>query len=512
MHAKRFAHFLALALLCLTLSGCTTDGIPITDSTPTVTLPPAEVSFVAPIGDAALEYIADATLYLPSHDGISLTTVETEVAYSPVRPAAETLVRALLSHAGTKEATSLGGDVRLSLYGTSPVEVSRDTVTVNLNASALQLSREQLFLTCQAIANTLTELEQIHYVNILVVDKPVGLNIANTLPMGALKHSTAKDLGAVYKQLLSRRVESTDSSEEQPFSSDVTLYFPLNGTEGLVSEVRSLSFENQLLPDMVIAILRELAAGPQNEEILSPSLPLLADLLSATPVLISSEEAGCNILSLEFAHNLEDMLEAYGITKKQSLASICCTMATFLPNVGGIQVTIGGQPVEDFLLSETESSTGTFYLRSVFSSMLLDYCTLYFANQTEEALVSTRRPVPYSQATSPRTLMCELSKGPQVYDTVPGLVPVMTGNFISDTDMLGFSLTDGTLLANLSPSFFNHDYEMTANQERLLAYSIVNTLCYDLHIKSICFFESGTQFEGFTGTIYWAGLFYPLPE
>ena len=72
----------------------------------------------------------------------SLSKVSTQVSYSPVRPEAETLVRSLLAHKGNKEATALGGDTKLSLYGTSPVEVSRDTVTVNLSASALQLDRE----------------------------------------------------------------------------------------------------------------------------------------------------------------------------------------------------------------------------------------------------------------------------------------------------------------------------------------------------------------------------------
>ena len=161
---------LLILLLCVTIftSGCTNKiGLPVTDSQPSVTLPPAEVKYVAPIGDAALEYIAPAVLYLPSHDGISLTPVEVDVTFSLVRPAAESIARALLAHGGTKEASSLGGSVRLSLYGANPVEISRDVATVNLSASALKLDREQLYIVSQAIANTLTELDEINYVNIL---------------------------------------------------------------------------------------------------------------------------------------------------------------------------------------------------------------------------------------------------------------------------------------------------------------------------------------------------------
>lgn len=45
-----------------------------------------------------------------------------------------------------------------------------------------------------------------------------------------------------------------------------------------------------------------------------------------------------------------------------------------------------------------------------------------------------------------------------------------------------------------------------------MAYAIVNTLCAGRHIKNVCFFLGGSQFDGFGGSIYWRGLFYPLPE
>jgi len=155
---------LMILLVCVALltSSCTSVGLPVTDGKPSVTLPPAEVSFVAPIGDAALEYTDTATLYLPNRDGISLTPVETELSFSLVRPAAESIIRALIAHAGNRDVSALGGSVRLSLYGANPVEISRNVATVNLSASALKLEREQLYIVCQAIANTLTELDEIN--------------------------------------------------------------------------------------------------------------------------------------------------------------------------------------------------------------------------------------------------------------------------------------------------------------------------------------------------------------
>lgn len=513
MPLRRLLYGLLFLCLCLLLTGCaTTNGLPISDEAPAATLPPAEVSYVAPIGDAALEYSESATLYLPSHDGISLTPVETTVSYSLVRPRAESLVRALIAHAGNKAASSLGGDVRLSLYGTSPVEISRNVATVNLSASALQLDREALYLACQALTNTLTTLPEIEYVNVLVVDKAVGVDVANTLPMGSYKASDAPDLGAVYEQALSRRVGTGESPLDKPFSANITLYFPLSQSQGIVSEVQSMSFENQLLPDMVVSILRKLGDGPKTASIRSPSLPLLADLLTAKPTLKPSEETGGNILVLDFAHNLDDMLDAYGITREQCLASLCYTFSTFLPNVSGIRLSINGAPVDQLLMTEDDAAAGPegIALRSAFSERLYDFCTLYFPDDGN-ALHASIRPVPYYQASNPRFLVTELANGPQASDSLPQLRAIMPKHALNDTAMLGFSLSaDHSLLVNFSPAFGQIAAGLDGDSERAFAYALVNTLCTAPRIRSVCFFQSGSQFDGFSGEIYWRGLFYPL--
>ena len=512
MSSRRLIPFLFCLVLLLT--GCSSNsGLPITDSVPSVTLPPAEVSYVAPIGDAALEYTDTAVLYLPSHDGISLTEVETELSFSLVRPAAETIIRALVAYTGTKEASALGGDVKLSLYGANPVEVSRDAATVNLSASALQLDRETLYTVCQAITNTLTRLDDIQYVNVLVVDKPVGLDIANTLPMGALKFSNPQDLNAVYDQLLSRRPTFGSATAAAPLSASVLLYFPLQNSDGMVCESRTLSFENQRTPDMITTILREIAAGPTDPSIGSTELPLLADLLTAAPEMTEDTAIGGRVISLDFAPNLDDMLEAYGITRNQCTASLCYTLSSFFPNVAGISLSINGTPVDSYMSAadEADITEDFIFVRSDFSELIYDNCTLYFADSETGKLTSSRRAIAYHQRTNPRVLLCELAKGPQPSDSRPDLVPVIQQNAITDTTLLGFALSDGTLLTNFAPSFERIGKAVTQEKERLFAYSLVNTLCMNNRVKSVCFFLSGEQFETFAGEIYWPGLFYPLP-
>ena len=174
---------------------------------------------------------------------------------------------------------------------------------------------------------------------------------------------------------------------------------------------------------------------------------------------------------------------------------------------------MNGTPVAHQLLAEeTDSpSTAEILKRADYSSLLCDYCSLYFATEDQKGLSVTHRPVSYRQAKNPRNLLIELSKGPLPQDSQSFLVGVMPKNSISDTDMLGFSLSDETLLVNFSPSFVKACEGLSAEEERLLAYSLVNTLCSNSRIKNVCFFLAGSQFDGLSGEIYWAGLFYPLP-
>ena len=99
MKGKKRALALLLAALVPGLCACQAgNGLPASEASPEITLPPAVQSYVAPIGDAALEYTADATLYLPRHSGSRLTAVVSPVTFSASRPRAESLVRALLNH------------------------------------------------------------------------------------------------------------------------------------------------------------------------------------------------------------------------------------------------------------------------------------------------------------------------------------------------------------------------------------------------------------------------------
>ncbi len=512
-HHKKKALLSWLLLCCLALSSCA-GGIPLheEEATPSLTLPPAPSDLVAPIGDAALEYATEASLFLPRHGGSSLLSIIETVVFTPAKPRAESLVRALLNHEGNGQVSSIGGDVLLALHSANPVEVSRDVATVNLSASALQLDRKAFFLACQAITNTLTQLPEIHYVNVLVMGQEIGLDIGGTLPMGVLSRSIGDDAGALYEQLLSRRVDISQSLSSRGLTASAALYFPLAQVDGIMPEVRSVSFPSQDPEDMALRLLEELAAGPQ-QVIHSPALSLLSDLLTETPHITTSSQGGGKTLTLRFAYNFDDMLSAFGLSRASCMASLCYTLTGFLPGVTSLRCYVGEELVEHVLLRRDPSNQVALIFdealqhRADYAAFLLDMGTLFFADASGQKLVQVQRPMPYFQVHHPRALLLELAKGPMPFDTVPGR-PIMKEGALTDADLVGFSMNGFTLLVNLSPTFAKVGQGFPPEQDRLLAYGIVNTISSLARIRKVRFFVAGEAPADFSGSIYWSGDFY----
>ena len=489
------------------LSSCSPgSGIPMQTETST-TLPPAANAYVAPIGDAALEYTAKTVLYLPRHDSTRLVALTVDVNHSAARPDAESITRALLNFEGNGIASRVGGNVQLSLYGANPVEISNGVATVNLAASALQLYGRAYYIACQAIANTLTELKDIHAVNILVMDKPIGLDIASTLPTGTLSRSVGEDIGAVYEQLLSQRVASGEDAASKRLSSTVTLYFPLSGVDGIMSEARNISFDSQRTPDMIRQILSEMALGSQSLSN-APSLPLLADLLTEPPIVAEPNDGSGKQVTLRFAYNFDDMLQTYQVSRASCMAALCYTLSTFLPNMAGLTVYIGDERVNELTLGNGDvlSFPEAIQRRADYALFLMDHCTLYFAS--ENHLVAVQRAVYFSQVHNPRALILELAKGPQASDHHENLEAVFPTEVLHDADILGISLNDNTLLVNFSKSFQQLGTDLTPQQDRLLAYALVNTLFCNDRVEKVRFFIIGDVPTSFSGEIYWQGDFY----
>ena len=82
---------------------------------------------------------------------------------------------------------------------------------------------------------------------------------------------------------------------------------------------------------------------------------------------------------------------------------------------------------------------------------------------------------------------------------------------LKDSDIIGISLDGDTLLINFSNTFLDVGQGITEDEDRLLVYSLVNTLLHAVNAKRVAFFAGGNPIEGFTDEIYWKGWFLENP-
>ena len=474
-------------------------------------LPSREIEYPAPVGDAELEYYGTATLYLPRKDGTRLSAQYAQVAFSASRHEAETVLRALLSFPETEDTLPVGqGIVSPQLIGNAPVEVSHDVCTINLAGSCLALDTDQFLILCQAITNTLTEFLDIRYVNILVAGRQVGLDIASMLPLGTLQRRLGEDLANLIGRFDVQRVKNDETHEEKRFTAAATLYYPAMVGNGILPEVRTVSFEGQTPAQMAKALIAELSQGAQ---LLTgmPALPNLSGFLAEAPS-VAQASPGERVAEIKFSSGLNEALAESNVTRSALMASLTYTLCSFIPQLEGVSVYIGDEfvtsvsPISIYTSGEPIHFNGGVQTRADYSRLLLGLATLYFADEDGVRLIPVKRPIPYYEVRNPRYLLAQLAEGPKPYDDFLGVRAVMPQG-LRDADYLGFAAHQDTLLVNFSQAFQNASQDYDEQAERLLIYAMVNTLLQKGPFRKVAFFVADEQPTSLCGNLYLPGVF-----
>lgn len=487
---KKLHGAICLCLCALLLTGCTADS-PIL---PSATLPPAISGPEAPIGDAGLQREAIVPLHLPSLDGQSLLTFfETMHLPRDLHPA-ETILTALLAHPGNSRVRSLGGTVSLSLYGSNPVEISGGVCTVNLSASALQLSNQDLYTVALAITATLCEMEDISYVSLLIAGTPVAMDVGGHLPLGALSAPSGQELPTLWEQFSARRTPVGELPAHTPLTATAALYFPLSDGSGIVAEPRRVSFPGQHPQQQVIALLSALSAGA-DVTVGAADLPDLNALLLFPPEVTDLESGGRRV-TLQFTADVQNRLRAAGCDPSCTFAAITTTLTTFVPSLQQVCILLGDGALTSLYSDHLGSMLfpGGLMNRTTFAHTLMGQVTVYVPS--EHGLSPMTLSLPYRSVSSPRALLLKLGS-PAVGALPEGL---------TDADILGISVQDGTLLVNFSARYAQVIRESQMDQ-RLMAYSMVDTLCGLLGVRRVRFFFGGESVESLGSSLVWNGEF-----
>ena len=494
-----------MTCLCLLMTLCGCERNEIRTDEPAATLAPAQTTYTAPDGDGEIVDELAGMIYLPSSDGLHL--LGRQVRIVPTGSESEfalLLVNALIEAKADEQTLRPGGETILQLYGDDPVEVSNGICTVNLASSALQMDSSELYITGLAIAATLCELDEIQYVNILVADQAVGLDIMGNLAMGSLNAHIGEELPVLWEQTDAKKTPLGEDPALSPYSGVATIYFPLDDGCGIMPETRTLSFPGQSPQIMAQILLNAISSGSSYLNGI-PVMPELTGLQTHAP-LVNELDDGGRLITLSFTSEFENALNENGIDMSCMIAAIVYTLTTYIPGVTAVNIRIGDNLLTSLYHKDFGSSLfpGGIQKRNQFSAYLVTRKTLMMTDG--QVLIPVDRALQRANAGTPRTVFHALLNGPTEMEMKEGLLPSMPDG-LTDRDILGIALDGDTLLINLSGQFAQKIIEFGPENEQTVCYSIVNTLCLNTGAKYVYFFFDGEQRESLAGSMYWSGQF-----
>lgn len=505
---KNIFKLLAIVCCCVfTLSSCT--YLPKTNDDNSVNMPEPKLKYDVPIGDSESKYTYTANIYLPDKFTYKLNKKATEISLSLSDKIYEEIVEYVLGYKEDEVYASPTYNVNIGLYGETPVCIYKNHAIVNLTANALSLDREQFYLLATCISETLIDFANIKSVNVLVADRAVSMNLLSNIPISALEKQTSNAPYADYIRL----IETRDGLNRglKAIEIPTSLYFPTNLGEGILAESRTISFTDSDPSYMITQLLRELSKGSRLYAN-NISIPNFVDLLSVAPEISETNEGG-NMLTLKFKSVLEDVLSNSKLNINTALAMISYTITSFYPDTAGVKIYIGDRLVDQLLpdsinYEESLISAGIFTRKNM-AKYLLKQTELYFSDISGEKLLPVIRNTLFKNRINVRNNIIELSKGPAEMDyIIQAIMPSMPFE-IKDSDILGNSLQDNTIIINFSKAVHENIKTLNAKEERIFVYSIVNTLCTWEQIKAVQFLFEGKTLDYIAGELYWATEFYP---
>ncbi|HML48085.1 MAG TPA: GerMN domain-containing protein, partial [Clostridia bacterium] len=390
------------------------------------------------------------------------------------------------------------------------VEVSDNMVTVNLGVTTRLLTNREQFLLRLAITNTLTELPEIQYADVLVNGRDEGVDLAATIPCGVLaRYPSIGDIDTYWRQIEGQINQSGSTSK---LSKTVALYFPSADGKHLLAEVRNVVFPGYQQEIFVDSILSELAKGSAqlNTRQIMPPLNYLPEY--DPPRILSPSGSAYRLIALTFYDGLDDYLAVMGGSRGMLFASLTYTLTSFVPGIDGLMITIGDEQVtqvEDMDGRTLHFDSG-WMTRADFSGCVASNCRIYLPSRNGETLVPVDRAVSQEVADEPRTLLSQLLMGPQSFDRGDETVAAFPEG-ITEADILSIAVQDDTVRINFTEKFAKACETLTENQGRNLIYSVVNTLTELRGVRRVRFYIEGEQRQFMNNDLSTAGEFLRHP-
>jgi len=378
------------------------------------------------------------------------------------------------------------------------VEVSEDVANVYL-ISEYEIASRDKFLLKLALANTLADYLDIKYVNVFFNGLSDGFE-GYPHPLQGTATGVWTD---VYEGTLGRHIaasqENVGDSQSIGITIDTPLYFLDASGEYLLPEASEISYTQETYLERII---QALADGPRNTYVHQASVTSELAVNSYKFETIDNQE----YLTIDFSVSPALSIYQTEADEVKAYASIVYTLTSFFPDLACINVLIAGVPVTT-IGDGMDVSDGI--TREDVSGSLAGGITLYFGIKDTTLLMEVNRMVNEAQVWSANVRLYELIKGPQTGEGDDAWPCFPAG--ISEADILGTNVRQSTIEVNLSRNFKLRCEDMSANEEMLMVFAMVNTLTDMQGISTVQFFVEGEKTEALAGHLYFADLFIKNP-
>lgn len=496
---KRIGIFLLAMVCALMLAGCMPLSVNLQRADQPVVLPrPSEQPSAPAVGDGIPAVSQYVDLYLVSDDRQHLVPVSRAVTVGAGQSLPYETMLALL-RAGDAADTYSPFPEDTRLLG---MERSGNVAVVDLSIEARSVrSGQQMMWMRQSAAATLIGLDGIEQVNLLIAGRSES---PFDVPMGA-EGIAKEDLAGVWAHLTAdQELYARIGNDVSPIERTAILYYAARDGQYIAPVARSVRITGS---DPVTPLIEALTVPPGEAGCLRSPFPTGVPVLTAEPEIVETA-GGRRMVRLAFDPSLIATLEREGLSAWQLYASLTYTLTGFLPDVDGLIVRLGdGQLMrterngQEIILSDGEMT------RSTYPDAVCRLSVVYLSS-SDGGLMKLHRPMDQVSAVSPRALLGEVFEGPAGWEE--GAARVLPDG-VSIDDVLGIRIADGEATVNLSSNLYKCCQSLTAQQEKALIYSMVNTLTELPSVSSVRFQVEGETVDYLVGSIYLRGALLRNP-
>lgn len=488
---------LAWILICACLlSGCVPLSVNLQRDDQPVSLPaPTARNYEPAVGDSMSGCIESIYLYHLTADQRQLIPSRYTLIVESGTTVLENAMEALLMEPTSTEVRSVFPQ------GTQleEITVSGNVAVVDLSIDARNVESEQQMIWMRAsIALTLTQIEGVEYVQLLIGGQNESVL---GLPMGA-SAAGETDMASAWARVNSEKAlmdrQMVGGTQTAAVERQVVLYYPSRDGKHVVPVVSQVDIEHD---DFVTPVVNALMTAPEEYASLRAAFPAL----KRSPLRdweIVETESGRRMLQLVFDPSMIVPLEREGLSAWQMYAALTYTLTGFVPNVEGLIVLIGdGQLNRVERGDQIITFTGGEMNRTMYPDAV-GRLTEIFLTCTDGGLIGLSRVLDQKGADSPRALLNELLRGPASWEKNAARV---FPDGVSIDDILGVRVLDNMAFVNLSSNLYRCCQSLNAQQERSLIYAIVNTLTGLERISAVQFQVEGETVDSLVSELFLRG-------